>query len=176
MTYETMRANLTAVRNIAIIDTLWATGCRIEELTTIEVPEIERWEDEGETRFAFRVLGKGNKYRHIYAGGSQARAIAQWVDERPLLLPKTTALFTTFHGRPLKLSSIHSVIRKAQKGLPKDTIKNAHGMRHAFALRKLGEGYDIAAVSEWLGHSDPAFTAKVYCTRREDELRTLFFR
>lgn len=38
-----------------------------------------------------------------------------------------------------------------------------HALRHAFASELLAEGVDIRSLAEFLGHSDPGFTLRVYC-------------
>jgi integrase len=38
-----------------------------------------------------------------------------------------------------------------------------HALRHAFASALLAEGVDIRSLAEYLGHSDPGFTLRVYC-------------
>jgi site-specific recombinase XerD len=38
-----------------------------------------------------------------------------------------------------------------------------HQLRHHFASVALRDGVDIRQLAEYLGHSDPAFTLRVYC-------------
>ncbi len=52
---------------------------------------------------------------------------------------------------------------------------NAHAFRHAFAIRQLNAGHDLAIVSQWLGHANPEFTARAYAIRHEHELRKKYF-
>lgn len=160
-------------RDKAILSMLYATGCRIGGLVSMRLSSLEIIRRD---QLAIQVVEKGEKVRFVYAGGDEARRIMAWVDERP----KTgfDALFLSVHRRPLALSSVHSVLRKARiaAGIPDGEPCNAHSFRHAFAIRMLDNGHDIATVAAWLGHSDPALTAKFYAVRREDELRRLYFR
>ncbi len=174
-TYLVMREEANTIRNKMIISLLWETGCRISELTTINLKNMEIW-GSGE-KLAARVLGKGGKYRFAYASGFAAQSVKSYVEEERPLTARTTQLITTNTGQPITTSAITSAIAKIRKRakIPKYAISNPHSFRHAFAIRKLNEGYDLAIVSQWLGHADPAFTAAVYCVRREDELRDLFF-
>lgn len=172
-TYEAMR-NASDGRDRAILDLLYISGCRIGELRTIEASRIEI--EPSKNQLAALVLGKGGKYRYIYATGSQAQSIIQYIEqERPLT--KHKQLFISHRGTPLAYHSFQAVIRKARinANIPDQTISNAHSMRHAAAIRWLDDGIDIATVSQWLGHSNPEFTARVYCIRSEAELRRKFF-
>lgn len=171
-TYEAMRATAN-IRDRAIIDLLYISGCRIGELGTIEARRIEI--EASRDRLAALVLGKGGKYRHIYAMGLQAQSVIQYIEERPLT--KHKPLFLNRRGTPLKYHSYQAVIRKARTAanIPDQTISNAHGFRHAAAIRWLDEGIDIATVSQWLGHQNPEFTARFYCIRSEAELRHKFY-
>lgn len=48
-------------------------------------------------------------------------------------------------------------------GLPYGRYENGmHELRHFFASVLLDQGESIKAVAEWLGHSDPSFTLKIY--------------
>lgn len=172
-TYEAMRLAAANKRNQTIIDLLYVSGCRIGELQSIMASQIEIEADRN--KLAMMVLGKGGKYRHIYATGLQAQTIIQYIEERPLTRHKQ--LFLNNKGQPLAYYSYHSVIRttKQAANLSEHTIANAHAFRHAAALRWLDEGIDLATVSQWLGHQNPEFTARVYCIRTEAQLRQKFY-
>lgn len=173
-TYRAMRGGAQTTRDTAIIDTLWGTGCRITELTTMQLTTLELWQENDKRCMAVQVRGKFGKSRYVYS--DIAQSIADWLEERPSNRTHA-ALFTTQCGKPLTTNAIQSILRKARisANLPKNTVANAHSFRHAFAIRMLDAGHDISAVSAWLGHADPAFTARVYVIRREDELRRKYF-
>jgi integrase len=48
-------------------------------------------------------------------------------------------------------------------GVPAGRDAGTHQLRHHFASALLHDGVDIRALSEYLGHSDPGFTLRVYC-------------
>lgn len=50
----------------------------------------------------------------------------------------------------------------ARVGIPKDPRNGMHALRHFYASALLDAGRSIRAVSEYLGHSNPAFTLRVY--------------
>ena len=51
-------------------------------------------------------------------------------------------------------------IKKA--GLPRSRVNEIHGLRHFCASTWLANGVNIGAVSDYLGHSDPGFTLRIY--------------
>lgn len=169
-TYQRLLRVADSSRNAAMLAFLWGTGARVGEMISLRLPAVELWPG----GFAAEIRGKGDKIRHVYARDGEADLIADYYHERPSTLHD--AFFITYEGAPLK--SFVPVLRKLQRlaNLPPGTISNAHAFRHAFALRMLDSGYDLPTVSAWLGHSDPAFTAKTYVIRDETELRSLYFK
>lgn len=114
-TYEAMRKAVTAVRDKAILDLCWVSGCRVGELQTIRLNQIEMVGEEG---LAFQVLGKGEKIRYIYAKGSQAQTIIHYIQhERPQT--RHRALFLTqTTGAPLAYHTIQHIFKKQQQDCP----------------------------------------------------------
>ena len=181
-TYQKLR-NHADIRMTAILDLFWSSGCRLSELTSIQIATTEFWQLNGRLCFAAVVIGKGRlgryrgqRSRHIYADSDQANSIQNWLQQRPQTAV-TDQLFTTIHGHALNKSTISANLRqlRIKASILPNTISNPHSFRHAFAIRKLNEGHDLAAVSAWLGHSDPAFTAATYLTRTETQLRDKYF-
>lgn len=166
-------------RDRAILDLLWSSGCRLGGLCSIRVPNVELWHEAGELRAAVRVLEKGSKTRYVYARGLQAASLQQWLDHRPATVHTNLflSLYGAGRGNPIQSRSVHGVLLKLRRlaKVPEGTPTNAHAFRHAFAIRLLDGGYDIAAVSAFLGHTDPGFTARVYVIRSERELRKKYF-
>ena len=171
------------VRARAVLALLWGTGARIGELPTITLKGLELWEEEGRPRLAAFVVGKHHRRlsidhagRYLYASDEEAAAVGQWLAVRPY--SRNDALFTDRTGdKPIPIPTLHSILRKMSLAaeLPPNVVCNAHAFRHAFAYRKRREGYPLEWISEWLGHSDPAFTAKMYGDKSEPEIRRRYF-
>ena len=171
--YEKMLDATSTVRDRAIVATLWATGCRLSELIGMDATpdRLERWGEGDEVRLALFVVGKGAKPRWVYANGNEAVAIGEWLEERPSVRP----LFTTQYRKRFTRNGMGATLLRIRKAAGHPPRSNPHAFRHAFAIRKLNEGYDLATVSAWLGHSSPEFTAAVYAIRTESELRERYF-
>lgn len=167
-------------RDKAIIATLWATGARLSGLISMDAStdKLDHWHSKnGRSCYAMLVTEKFGKSRWVYMKGKPARYMDDWLRERPLTI--CPALFLT-NRAPHRLTTIGAqhVLRKARitANIPPGQNTNAHAFRHAFAIRMLNKGYDLAVVSQWLGHSSPEFTAKVYAVRSERELRNIYFK
>lgn len=173
----------TAVRDVAMLHVLQASGCRLGELLSMRVDRLERWTaGDGRPAMALEVTGKHRRRRprgarrFVYVDGVSAGALVRWLEVRPR--SSVPELFVRLRGEgPLTRDGFYGVwyrLTAGELGGPSNPT-NPHSLRHWFAIRKLDEGHDLALVSAWLGHSDPAFTASVYVVRREDELRRAFF-
>lgn len=185
VTEATYRALLAVAnpRDAALVALLWATGCRVGELTTMELKGLELWQEAGCGRLAAFVVGKHHRRlsidhagRYVYAEGETVELARRWLMERPAAT--TDALFPDRTGtRPAPVATLHSAFRllRQRAVLPAAVVANPHAFRHAFAYRKRREGYPLEWISEWLGHSDPAFTAKMYGDKSEPEVRRRFF-
>lgn len=171
------------VRDAALLALLWATGARIGELPTITLSGLQLWEENGANRLAAFVVGKYHRRlsidhagRYLYAAEAETAAVKTWLAERPATV--TDALFPDRTGtKPVPVPTLHSAFRllRERANLPPGTVANAHAFRHAFAYRRRREGYPLEWISEWLGHSDPAFTAAMYGDKSEPEVRRRFF-
>lgn len=178
--YLLLRSTATNSRDVALLDVLWSSGCRLGGLLSMRLDRMERWhDDQGRECFALYVVEKFDKPRWVYVGREklQGDGLTAWLAERPQTsLPW---LWLAFETPPRRMASqtVESVLRKLRKvsGIPSVRPTNAHAFRHAFAIRMLDEGNDLAAVSAWLGHHSPEFTAAVYAVRAETELRRKMF-
>ena len=178
--YMSMREAATCARDRALVDVLWASGCRLAGLLSMRVDRMERWRQGGRDCFALLVVEKFGRSRWVYVGRDplQGVSLAEWLEERPGVgEPWLWLAFAAPFGR-MAASTVQAVLRRCRlaAGIPPERPSSAHGFRHAFALRMLDEGEDLAAVSAWLGHHSPEFTAAVYARRDERRLREKFFR
>ena len=133
---------------------------------------------DGRQCYALLVVEKYDQPRWVYVGRGklQGDGLGAWLAERPAAADP--ALFLTSKGRPraMAAATVEGIIRRLRIAAGLDgRPTNAHSFRHAFAIRMLDEGHDLAAVSAWLGHHDPAFTAARYVVRSEASLREKYF-
>lgn len=138
-------------RQMAFIRFLGAHGCRIDELTGIKLRDIKQVDDV----YHIQVRGKGNKYRTLKV----REDLYTFVRET---FRGETYLFETSSGRRYTNSYISNQIKKLGKAVLKRSI-SAHTLRHSFATEAVNRGIPIDAIADYMGHSSPAITLKMYC-------------
>jgi integrase/recombinase XerC len=149
-----------AVRDRAILETLYSTGVRVAELASLDRDDVNLADG------AAIVMGKGSKERLALLGECAVDALRAWCRRRRMLAKGRPALFISDLGPsgPGRLS-VRSIARMVQKyveltGL--DSRTSPHTIRHSYATHLLDAGADIRAVQELLGHKAITST-QVYC-------------
>jgi len=173
-TYEKLR-QAAGVRDRAMVDLAWATGCRLSGLLSMSLDTLDLWLDGDRLCLAVMVHEKAGRPRFVYAADDQAQSLVAYLQRRPF--SPSPLIFVTSKGAPLSKPGAQSCLKRLRNKaqLAEGTIANWHSFRHAFAIRMLDDGVDLATVAAWLGHADPAFTARVYAVRSEDQLRAKYF-
>lgn len=178
--YMAMRQAAKHSRDRAILDVLWASGCRLGGLLSMRVDRMQHWKEGERHCYALYVVEKFDRPRWVYVGREQheGESLAEYLKERP---PSADPALFIAMARPfagIAYQTVQSLMRSLRKaaGIPSHRPAHAHAFRHAFALRMLDEGEDLAAVSSWLGHATPEFTARVYAVRSETALRLKYFK
>lgn len=159
-----------ALRDLAVIELLYATGIRVGELCALDVGAL----DLGQR--TVRVFGKGGRERTVPVGIPAARAVRRWeAAGRPVLVSGRSgrALFLGLRGGRLDPRTarrlVHARLRAAGTG--RDT--GPHGLRHAAATHLLEGGADLRSVQEILGHSSLA-TTQIYTHVSAGRLRSSY--
>lgn len=156
------RTDFAGIRDAAILETLYATGMRVSELTGLELGMLFF-----EIGF-IRVIGKGNKERLVPVGERAQLSIEHYIEtaRKEFINPENRAksknrLFLNQRGGPLSRMSIWNIVNKyAQKAEIKKNVY-PHIFRHSFATHLLEGGADLRAVQEMLGHTS-ILTTEIY--------------
>ena len=147
------------IRDRAIIETLYSTGVRVSELTTLEMNNVFFQHN------VIRVFGKGSKERIIPFGDRAKKYLKNYITAvRSLLLRSMKSgdvLFLNMRGSPLSRMGVWKIIQQYVKlaGIRKQV--SPHVFRHSFATHLLEGGANLRAVQEMLGHSDIS-TTQIY--------------
>jgi integrase/recombinase XerC len=151
-----------AVRDLAVVELLYASALRVSELTGLRLGDVDR------TRLTARVLGKGGKERVVPFGVPAARALDRYLhDARPALLRDgidtlfQDAFFLGARGRPLTPRTVYQLVASLLVDLPGSGPAGPHTFRHTAATHLLDGGADLRAVQELLGHASLA-TTQIY--------------
>jgi integrase/recombinase XerD len=146
------------LRDRAILELLYATGIRNEELRTLKLADVDR------ERGQVRVTGKGKKDRVVPVGRIALNWLMQYLETaRPYLLEgcDTGHVFLSKHGRPLTTGNLITLVDKYAKKAALPGHVTPHALRHTCATHLLREGADIRSIQELLGHASLA-TTQIY--------------
>lgn len=144
-----------ALRDQALLETLYATGIRVGELVGLDVADLDL------ERRVIRVLGKGGKERTVPLGLPAVRAVSAWLDRgRPeLRKPHSgTALWLGVRGRRLDQRAVRDLVHRRLAAVPDAPDLGPHGLRHSAATHLIEGGADLRSVQELLGHATLAST------------------
>jgi integrase/recombinase XerC len=160
----------TGLRDIAMLELLYATGMRVGELVALDVDDL----DDG--RHVARVFGKGRKERTVPYGGPAAAAVDAWLARgRPALAVSGSgpALFLGARGGRIDQRAVRSVVHRRIAEVPGAPDIGPHGLRHTAATHLLEGGADLRSVQELLGHASLA-TTQLYTHVSTDRLRKAY--
>lgn len=148
-----------ALRDAAVFEVLYSTGCRISEIAALTWGDIRF--DQGTTV----VEGKGRKQRLCVLGGPACAALRVLMVQAAVIWPEMeqagAPLFLNTQGGILTARSIERQLKKWLRvaGLPEEITP--HKLRHSFATHLLDAGADLRSVQEMLGHASLS-TTQIY--------------
>jgi integrase/recombinase XerC len=158
------------LRDVAMLELLYATGIRVGELVGLDVDDLDR------DRNVVRVLGKGRKERMVPFGHPAARALDRWLAEgRQAIRTQGAggALFLGARGRRIDQRAVRTLVHRRIADVPGAPDIGPHGLRHSAATHLLEGGADLRSVQELLGHASLA-TTQLYTHVTTDRLRQAY--
>lgn len=165
-----------ALRNLAIVELLYASALRVSELVGIDLGDIDL------DRRTVLVTGKGAKQRVVPFGRPAHHALSDYVRRgRPTLLAERrpeagttdSALFLGARGRRIGVRTVYSVVSDLLAGTPGSGPEGPHAFRHTAATHLLDGGADLRAVQEMLGHASLG-TTQIYTHVTTEKLRSTY--
>jgi integrase/recombinase XerD len=145
-------------RDRAILEMLYATGCRVSEISGIQIRDLRLQEG------YCKCIGKGNKQRIVHLGQAAVEAVAFYIrDLRDQLDAERESpwLFLSRTGKKLRREAIWELVKKYALQADIPVSISPHTMRHSFATHLLAGGADLRQVQEMLGHASIA-TTQIY--------------
>jgi len=172
-----------AVRNLAIVEVLYATGIRVSELVGLNVSDVDL------QRRTMRVLGKGAKERVVPFGAPAARALVSVLRHSTSTsatnpdsaldpgtvsqAPRSGALFLGARGARLTTRVVYRVVADLLASLEGSGPSGPHVLRHTAATHLLDGGADLRIVQELLGHASMG-TTQIYTHVSVERLRSSY--
>lgn len=158
------------LRDVAILELLYATGIRVGELCGLDVDDVDRG------RRVVRVFGKGRKERTVPYGLPADTALGRWLElARPrLVVPGAgAALFLGARGARIDQRAVRTMVHRRLVDVPGAPDLGPHGLRHTAATHLLEGGADLRTVQELLGHASLA-TTQIYTHVTAERLRKAY--
>ena len=140
-------------RDLALIDFLYTTGCRVSEVSAINVSDVDF------DRKEIVVLGKGNKERKVYLTDVSALHLREYLSGRKVT---SQALFTGRNGKRLSKNGIEAACKRLEY---KSGVANIHPhrFRRTLITDLLNSGMSLQEVAILAGHNDVSTTQIYYC-------------
>ena len=165
------------LRDRAILETLFSTGMRVSELTSLNITQFNR-ENLVKGKFddqELSISGKGGSVRPVYFSNRTLKCLAEYIKTRKDMF---TPLFVNYKKddsdkeHRLTQRSIERLVRKytTMAGLPVEATP--HTLRHSFATDLLQQGADMRSVQELLGHKN-IVTTQIYTHLTNPHLRDI---
>lgn len=154
-------------RNIAMLETLYATGVRVSELCNIKLSDINYDE------CIIKIFGKGKKERIVPINESAYDALTNYINNyRSFLLKSKTSeyVFINNFGNPISRVGFFKILKKLcnDAGIQKDV--SPHTLRHSFATHLLNNGANLRVIQQLLGHSNIT-TTQIYSHLSNESLK-----
>ena len=156
------------IRDLAIIEVLYASGIRISELCGLNISDIDF------SRNTLRVLGKGSKERVVPLGIPAVMALQNYLNSARkdfANVKSKEAVFLGARGKRIDQRMARGVVYDAMSAI--GSRMSPHGLRHTAATHLLEGGADLRTVQEILGHSSLA-TTQIYTHVSPERLKEAY--
>ena len=150
---KTTAQKLNAIRNVALIELLFATGMRISEVCSLREKELDLSEG-----IVF-IHGKGNRERIVELANKEVlNILAQYNRSK---ISHSEYFFLNNRGNPLSDQSARRIVENLANAVDPSRHVTPHMFRHSFATLLLEEDVDIRYIQALLGHSSIS-TTQIY--------------
>lgn len=153
-----------AVRDKAVLTTLFETGIRCWELCCMGAEDIH---DD------FIVInGKGHKQRVVPITAILRKSLLKYESAKENYFALKTVdnyYFLSFHGRQLTNSAVEHIVKRHGSGIEGVRV-SPHTCRHFFAQQQIKMGTDLYTISRLLGHENVQITQTYLNSLRDEEI------
>lgn len=160
------------LRDRALFETLYSTGCRVSEIVGLEMGRIDL------QKGLARVFGKGSKERVVFLGAHAVSALSAYLAIRSARLRAAGIgdhgkLFINSRGNALSVRGVQKIVDRRRAETSGGSRISPHSFRHSFATQLVASGADVRVVQEMLGHASIS-TTQVYTHVDMERLRSVY--
>lgn len=155
------------VRDIALLEMLYATGLRASELVSLKFENIFLNE------MVVKIIGKGKKERIVPFGEKAYEALRNYLKLRKERGIKNEYVFVNMKGGKLTSRSLQRIVDFYSNFVETNKKVSPHTLRHSFATHLLLRGADLKSIQEFLGHSSLSTTQK-YTHLLSEEIKRIY--
>ena len=168
LSYASYSENFEGVRNHFLIELLYVTGIRREEIISLKENDIDIHS------CTLKVQGKGNKERLIPISERTKQHLLEYIIIRNNEIKnRTPYLFVRKNGKRMYPRMVYEIVNKHLSSVKTLSIKSPHVLRHSFATAMLNNGAEINAVRSLLGHASLSST-QIYTHVTFKELKKIY--
>ena len=136
------------LRDIAVVETLFATGARVYEISNIRIEAVDL------NTGLIRLMGKGGKERYVQIASPEILDILkQYYLQNTEAIRRSGFFFVNNRGTRYTEQSIRGMLKKYTRSAGIKRNITPHMFRHSFATYLIEEGVDVSCVQQILGHS-----------------------
>ena len=160
-----------ALRDRALLETMYACGLRASEAITLELSELDL--EAG----VLIARGKGSKERLVPIGSKALETLRSYLAKaRPALvgIGDEAHVFVNMRGQALSRQGLYKIVQRHARAAGLDSRMSPHTLRHTFATHLLAGGCDLRSLQEMLGHADIG-TTQIYTHLSSEQLRDVYF-
>lgn len=162
---ERMRCACETDRERALVEVLFATGCRISEIENMNFSDLDSVNN------TIKVIGKGDKERIVCFTDKSFFYLKKYIDARETF-DDLDALFVSerFPYQRLKRRSLGLIIKGIAERTNIEISVSPHRFRHTMATLGIQSGVDLVTIQHLLGHSSPDMTL-IYAQQSMDNIK-----
>ena len=162
-------SQIAALRDVAVLETIYSCGLRVSELCGLRVDDID-WSEQ-----IMRVRGKGKKERLVPVGKPALMAIQDYWNtfQQPPGVASPIFFAETKKRAPLSPLQLSRRLKKYLSIAGLDPSLTPHKLRHSYATHLLDAGADLRSVQELLGHAH-LITTQVYTHVTTERLKRAY--